>query len=347
MASRSYCFTLNNYTLDELAGIHNTAEEFRYIIIAAEVGKTGTKHLQGYVELWKKERFTRFKGGPLGRANFSERKGDRETARNYCMKDGDYVEYGHWESGGQGKRNDLKEVMGKIKEGKPLMTVMEEHPSTVARSLKFVEKYQSLIERESTKAFRTVDVEVLWGDAGCGKTRRAHEYDEDVFTVDSDVAFPFDGYNGEKTILLDDFYGGMKYSTLLRVLDGHQYRVNVKGGYRYAQWTKIFITSNKPPEEWYTFGLTPALERRIKTTTHIEVQCPVVPCPEVTGNTEPSPPIEDNVLPIGSSLCSAAPALVSVPPKSEPAKVASLRTSAVPQKEWWMSGVHFAGYGLD
>ena len=38
----------------------------------------------------------------------------------------------------------------------------------------------------------------------------------------------FDGYRGQKTILLDDFYGWIKYHTLLQITDGYPYQAPTK-----------------------------------------------------------------------------------------------------------------------
>ena len=127
------------------------------------------------------------------------------------MKDGKAIEVGDWMAGGQGARNDLREMMNAIKKN-PTDTLghMEADPTCYSKHMRFLEKYTCVIERESTKDFRAVTTEVLWGDAGVGKTRAAFEYDPNLFTVNTDETFPFDGYNGEKTILIDDFYGGLK-----------------------------------------------------------------------------------------------------------------------------------------
>lgn len=287
--SRSYCFTLNNYTVNELEEIYKSLGIFRYFICGAEKGEKGTPHLQGYFELEKPQRISYFKKTGLRRAHLEKRAGTREQAKAYCEKDKDTFEYGIWEAGGQGARNDLKKVMEMIKNEKPMLEIFEEAPEIASRNLRFIDRYVSLLERETTKEFRKVDVEVLVGDAGTGKTKRAFEYDPNIFTVDADEAFPFDGYNGEKTILIDDFYGGIKHSKLLRVLDGHQYKVNVKGGCRWAKWTKVFITSNKGPTEWYQRGLSEALKRRLTTVTWFRNE-------EAKGNTEPWPNhLDDNV----------------------------------------------------
>lgn len=261
---RAWCFTVNNPT-DVDRGIL-TAANARYIIWGEETGESGTPHLQGYLELNKPQRLSGMKK-LHATAHWEQRQGTRDEARAYCMKDGVYEEYGDWQAGGQGTRNDLEGLMQMIRENKPTLEIMEAAPACVSKHMRFVDRYTHLVEKETTHAFRKVDVQVLWGAAGTGKTRRVYELDPKVFTVNSDEAFPFDGYDGEEAILLDDFYGGFKYHHLLRILDGHQYRANVKGGSRYARWTRVYITSNKQPSEWYQKGLTDALRRRLSSVT--------------------------------------------------------------------------------
>jgi hypothetical protein len=188
------------------------------------------------------------------------------------MKDGVFIEHGDWAAGGQGTRNDLRAVMKLIDNNTSTLHTMIAEPDTYSKHIKFVEKYRAAVEHQDTKTFRNVEVEVLCGPPGCGKTRAAHERFPDIFTVNCEDAFPFDGYDGERQILIDDFDGNMKYHQLLRVLDGHQYRCNVKGGHRYAKWTHIIITSNYKPEFWYRQGMTGALQRRLKSVTDYETR---------------------------------------------------------------------------
>jgi hypothetical protein len=134
--------------------------------------------------------------------------------------------------------------------------------------MKFAEKATQIGEVNATKDERDVRVEVFWGGAGTGKTREVMLRDGGAFFVNAGDTFPFDGYGGEKTICLDDFYGGLPYHYLLRVLHGWQLRIPVKGSHRYARWTRVFITSNKPPEQWYQQGMTDALKRRIHSVRY-------------------------------------------------------------------------------
>lgn len=160
-----------------------------------------------------------------------------------------------------------------------------EEPQIVSRNLRFLEKVQSILDKEQTKEFRNVEVEVLIGDAGVGKTRQVFEKEPDVFTVNPEDSFPFDGYDNEEAILIDDFEGQLKYKHLLKILDGHQLRINVKGSHRYARWKRVYITTNEEPSKWYQRGLTPALNRRLKKVTRLGF--------EVAGNTEAATDIND------------------------------------------------------
>lgn len=276
-SSRSWVFTLNNYNADDVKALHEI--KCRYLVYGKEIGKKGTEHLQGYIEFDNATRFNKMKQ-LIKKGHFETRRGTRDQARDYCMKDGNFTEIGDWTKGGQGKRNDLKTAMDMVKEKKTRLEIMEEVPSTYARHSKFIEQYKGELEKKESEEFRKVDVEVLWGDAGAGKTRKVMEECPKVFTVNPEDNFPFDGYDGEKAILIDDFTGGgIKYHNLLRILDGHKLRLNTKGGHRYAVYNKVYITSNQAPEDWYMIGMTPALKRRLSTVTKY--------CNEVAGNTVP------------------------------------------------------------
>lgn len=278
MTHRHFCFTINNWTDEQIELLRQI--KCRYIIWGKEVAPTtGTPHLQGYLEYHNAGRYT-----PLVKIFgkdiwFEGRKGTREQARDYCMKCQDFEEHGDFNAGGQGRRNDLRVIIDAIKKpDRNIKDIMENHAETYSRNMKFCEKYQALCERDETREFRKVETDLFIGDAGTGKSRKAREIAPDAFTVNPEDTFPFDGYDGEKTIIIDDFEGQLKYKHLLKILDGHQLRVNVKGGHRYAKWNHIIITTNEQPDKWYQRGLTPALARRLTTVTTF--------CHEEAGNRE-------------------------------------------------------------
>jgi len=45
----------------------------------------------------------------------------------------------------------------------------------------------------------------------------------------------FDGYNGEQVLLVDNFFGGIKYSDLLTILKHGKKKLDVKGSYTWAK----------------------------------------------------------------------------------------------------------------
>lgn len=100
--SKTWCFTLNNYTPDDEACFQEWPG-VSYLVYGREVSSTGTKHLQGFVTFRKACRFPSVKK-LQPRAHW-------ESARcaaasiHYCKKDGDYVEIDHRK---QGQRNDVR-----------------------------------------------------------------------------------------------------------------------------------------------------------------------------------------------------------------------------------------------
>lgn len=273
-AARSYCFTINNYTDKDLTALDalETDGNIHYYVLGFEEGESGTPHIQGYVEC-KPMRMNAMQALLGGRAHLEKRKGTRDQARNYCMKDGVFDERGVWKTKGQGRRTDLEALMEDIKKNAPKRETMEAMPATYSRHQRFAESYRAVVERDASRAFRQVCTTVLWGASGVGKTRYVHEHEDKVFWVHPDDSFPFDGYDGEEAIAFDDFYGNLRHHEMLRILDGYQLPVNVKGGLRYARWTRVYITSNCEPSGWYKDGLR-ALERRLTNIVHMELTQP-------------------------------------------------------------------------
>lgn len=87
--SKRWCFTLNNWTEDQLSAIVRECDEYcKVAIIGAEVGESGTPHLQGYVEFKVKQRPLSKMKGAAG-AHWEVSKGSRIDNYEYCTKDGD------------------------------------------------------------------------------------------------------------------------------------------------------------------------------------------------------------------------------------------------------------------
>jgi len=110
-------------------------------------------------------------------------------------------------------------------------------------------------------------IEIFWGASGTGKTRRAVEENPGAYILtkprDKNSVW-WQNYHGEKTVIIDEFYGWIPYDMLLRVLDRYPVEVEFKGGSTQLAATHFVITSNKMWQEWYpNIEDQTALRRRI------------------------------------------------------------------------------------
>nr|WPR18742.1 MAG: replication polyprotein [Chemarfal virus 96] len=92
--SRGWCLTVNNYTEEEwydlkLVGTQQTQK----FCLGKETGAQGTPHIQGYLYFANARTFEQVKL-MCGRAHWEKAKGNPSQNRDYCSKEGDYVEGG-------------------------------------------------------------------------------------------------------------------------------------------------------------------------------------------------------------------------------------------------------------
>ena len=254
--SHKYCFTINNYTADDLAAVKEI--DCQRIKAGLEVSESGTPHVQGAIVFRSQRTIAAVCRDLGGRAHLQVMRGTWKD-QDYCLKDDNIIRCDDYTN--QGQRNDLISFRESIKRGADDVELLEDHLREVAKFPRLINMARQAYSKRDSREFRRLEVIVMYGPAGVGKTKGP--YDEGAYVFDDYEDGWWDGYEGEKVILLDEFYGGVKYSKLLKLLDGYQHRLKVKGGFAYARWTKVYITSNKHPCEWYSQGMTDALKRRI------------------------------------------------------------------------------------
>ena len=92
---------------------------------------------------------------------------------------------------------------------------------------------------------------VFWGRTGTGKSKRA--WDEgglQSYPKDPRTKF-WDGYSGQRTVIIDEFRGAIDIGHLLRWLDRYPVIVEIKGSSTRLVAETIYITSNLDPRMWY------------------------------------------------------------------------------------------------
>ena len=271
---KHWCFTVNNPTDDEfnhLGSICDPQEpgNVRYLVMGREHPEAGTPHLQGYLELLTRKRLQWLKDNVSDRAHWEGRHGTREAARDYCCKDGEWLEVGEWHEEERGRRRDVETMVEQASQGTSFFDACADEPTTAL----FPYAYTKLLEgraRGETPPWRDVITVVKIGPTGCGKTRDAYSCWPDLFLQDCSAGSViwWDGYEGQRRLVLDDFDGCIPFRFLLRLLDGYPIRLPVKGGFTYGVWTEVVVTTNVPVTRWYPkeADITP-LWRRIH---HIE-----------------------------------------------------------------------------
>lgn len=300
--AKNWVFTINNYTKENVKLLRKLCEHpnslCEYIVFGYEKAPTtGTHHLQGYLQ--SKITISRHKCEQLlGDKAWCKAQCARENkkARDYCLKTNQFEEYGKFNEITQGQRTDIEEFRDAILSGATTYDLIMDFPREVANYPKFLQLVKSEMIKHKTKEFRKIHTTVLYGGAGLGKTQSAWAKNPSIYKLNpkEDETLWFDYYDGEDVLLIDDFDGqGISYKYMLQLLDGYQMRLPIKGGFTFAKWKKVIITSQNHPKYWFPLNthlndeMNNALFRRIhkiKCFVNSTRKSPYKPPKEVTQN---------------------------------------------------------------
>jgi len=179
----------------------------------------------------------------------------------------------------QGQRNDLAGIAEMIQDGKNKRQIADAFPNQYIRYHRGINELIMVKSRKRDASYPNL-VWVIWGNTGTGKTTRAHRelaqrFGEDNYYVKNPANTWWDGYMGEKGLLIDDFNGEWPISYTLRVLHEHPEQPEIKGSTIKLAAKFIIITSNVHPQDWYITADAKhkaALMRRITRITCMEVK---------------------------------------------------------------------------
>lgn len=156
--------------------------------------------------------------------------------------------------------------------------VVEEAPAAMLRYSAGIKAMEATMSRSVDREY--MHTTVYWGDAGAGKSTMVRE---DVEELDGGVFYMkcvggtpgavwFDGYNGEETLVIEDVTGAtFSHQQMLAILGFEEFRVQTKGGSIPGSWTRVLMTSNVSPWQWYhnfhskmeNYALRDAFHRRL------------------------------------------------------------------------------------
>lgn len=221
------------------------------------------KHLHAVLEDSKAMRFSAVKK-VFPSMHIESTKGNKEQAEDYILKRGKFEEKGekivHYVQRGeikgqQGQRRDLDIIDDLIDKGmKPreimMMNIGWRRYDKMIRDAFYDKKFKD------SPFCRDVVVEWHVGKSGTGKTFYIGSVidevgEDDVYMVsDYDVGY-LDRYCGEPVLVLDEFKGQIRYSSLLSMLQGYKQQFHARYTNVYGLWTRVIITSVFPPEQLY------------------------------------------------------------------------------------------------
>lgn len=145
-----------------------------------------------------------------------------------------------------------------LRKGATVTEIAKNNTSTFIKYHSGIEKARFLLMQESAMEYRKLKISVYYGPTGVGKTRRAIEEarasGEDFFVLQCGDAGTlwWDGYIGQKILIMDEFQGNWcRYKALLGFLDGNPTRLKIKGSHTWACWTRVYITCSEGPAFWY------------------------------------------------------------------------------------------------
>lgn len=176
--------------------------------------------------------------------------GTPEFCRNYCKKDGKFIEWGEMVT--QGERTDLKSLKERAHDLSEDVLDIKSDCENV-QQMRFVELQREVALKKELKSWKNEprNVRWYWGESGCGKTETAlDESGADTWISAGNLKF-FNQYDGEQKAILDDIRPyNIDFNILLRILDRYSCHVEVKGGSRAWMAKDIWITCPMSPTEF-------------------------------------------------------------------------------------------------
>lgn len=268
--SRKYQLTFNNpekhgWNHDKIKSTINEGQGLTYWCMADEVGDEGTYHTCLYLHFENQVRFSTIKGR-FPEAHIEACRGTAQENRAYILKEGPkhekkahtsvkgtFEEWGDCPIERPGKRNDIEDMVASIQAGKSNKELIEEDPRNAMRLPQIERTRQELCQdRYRLKNRDDLEVEYWWGGTGTGKTSSMFkEHSPGAVYRVTDYQHPWDGYQQQPVVCLDEFFSSLPITVMNNVLDVYPYMLPCRYSDKWACFLKVIIIANVHLEKQY------------------------------------------------------------------------------------------------
>lgn len=279
---KRWCFTTNlkEASQDEIAATLNIYIEhgknyleptspIKFIVFQLEKGETGTQHIQGYFELRNKKGIRGiklikgFETCHLQKAN-----GTAQDNITYCSKPEGRIK-GPYRFGSQMRQGvsqsliSLNDMISR-KEVTSMEEIRKTFPHEYYHHGRMLQK--ALNDNQIQRNWK-METYIFVGTTGVGKScyawKKWPEAYNVVYPTSKGNKWWWNFYEGQETIIMDEWREQMKFDDMLKLLDRYPLTVEGKGTVLKFRSKRIVITTNLDPRTWYSDepDRTPLLRR--------------------------------------------------------------------------------------
>ena len=250
----------------------------RYLTFGREVcPETARHHLQGYLQLTSRARFSTVQGLLPAGAHIEPARGSAEENNEYCHKEGDFEVFGICqlsanETRKRSREETCRDIFEDHKAKRSKRDILEDYPHY------WKDVVGLSIARHSDRS-AAPQVLYLYGATGTGKSYNTQRALEDLsishYFKPSGIKW-WPDYDQQSVAVIEEFSSCFTCSQFLQLCDRAPYSVEFKGGHTPFNSQGIIILSNIEPDEQYKgakdekFQQWRAYRRRIEHAVKIE-----------------------------------------------------------------------------
>ena len=273
--------------------VFSCLEKANFVVFQLEEGaKTGYDHYQCFVQYESPTRLSSIRKGFTSHGFTAQYIAPRQFSVSsclaYCSKESTRIE-GPWNKGeaqlpATDSKTLLLEAENQLAEGSTTVDSLLLNPETrgaARRHLNYLRAIEEASLRDRwSKTDRSVTTHFLYGPPRTGKTwGLTHErYSYGDFYSVTDWTHPWDSYNQQRVLILDEFEGQPDFHLLCQILEGYPLELSARYSNRWAAWDTVWIVSNATLDEIVEIyrqrgvseSMLPSLPGRISEVIHHE-----------------------------------------------------------------------------